>query len=224
MSVPLRILLVDDHVLFRKGLAGLLAGQRGVEVVGEASDGWEAATLTRDRAPDAVLMDIHMPHCTGLEAIPLIKQERPDVKIVMLTVSCEDHDLFAAIRLGADGYLTKDMEPQQLFDVLAGLSRGEAPIAPALAGRILEEFRQLQRNPARTPDVSDDLTPRETGVLTLVAQGATNKEIAATLSISENTVKIHLRNILEKLHLQNRTQATAYAVRHGLAGNDTEGQ
>ncbi|HEX9116498.1 MAG TPA: response regulator transcription factor [Anaerolineae bacterium] len=216
MTEPLRIILADDHVLFRRGLAGLIAGQPGLTIVGEAGDGEEAAALVRERAPDAVLIDIHMPHCTGLEAIPLIKAARPEVKIVMLTVSCDDRDLFSAIKLGADGYLTKDLEPQQLFDMLLGLARGEAPIAPALAARILEEFRQMQRSPARPLDYGDELTARENDVLKLVALGATNREIAAALSISENTVKIHLRNILEKLHLQNRTQATAYAIQHKI--------
>ncbi len=224
MAEVLRILLVDDHVLFRKGMAALIAARKDLAVVGEASDGFEAADLARDRGTDVVLMDVHMPRCSGLEAIPLIKQVRPEARIVMLTVSSEDRDLFTAIKQGADGYLLKDLEPRQLFDMLDGLRRGEAAIAPALAGRILNEFRQLQRGAGPSAEIHDDLTPREIDVLKLVAQGATNKEIAAILSITENTVKIHLRNILEKLHLQNRTQATAYAIQHGLAGDPRVGE
>jgi two-component system, NarL family, nitrate/nitrite response regulator NarL len=216
MSDSVRILLVDDHVLFRKGLAGLLASQSHFSVIGEAGDGEEAVALTRTTRPDLVLMDIHMPRCTGLQAIPLIKAEKPDTKIVMLTVSAEDHDLFLAIQEGAEGYLTKDLEPKQLFDLLTGIERGESAIAPAMATRILHEFRNMQNGATPPPENPDELTPREIEVLEIVARGATNKEIAAALSITENTVKIHLRNILEKLHLQNRTQATAYAIQRGL--------
>ena len=217
MLQPLRILLADDHVLFRKGLGALIAARVDMVVVGEAKDGLEAAALARETAPDIVLLDINMPRCSGLEAIPLILRDQPQACIIMLTVSEEDHDLFAAIKSGAFGYLLKDLEPQQLFDLLEGVRRGEAPIASVMATKILHEFRQMSARPAPAPKAPDELTAREVEVLKLVASGATNREIATALSIAENTVKIHMRNILEKLHLQNRIQATAYAVRQGLA-------
>ncbi len=212
---PIRILLVDDHVLFRKGLASLLAS-RGVEIVGEAGNGKEGVECAKRLAPDLVLMDIRMPVMDGLAALRLMKQEVPDVKVVMLTVSDDDRDLFEAIKAGAQGYLLKNMEPEDLFDMLEGTLRGEAPITRALATRILAEFaHQAQREPEPTPAHSA-LTARETEVLQLVAAGTSNRDIANALCISENTVKNHLRNILEKLHLDNRVQAVAYALRQGL--------
>ena len=212
----MRILLVDDHALFRKGVAALLAARPEVEVVGEAADGIEAAARARDTMPDAILMDIRMPRCNGLEAVRQIKQEMPHVRIVMLTVSAEDRDLFAAIKSGAEGYLLKDMEPQQLYDKLDGLRRGEAPISGGLAARILTEFRSPDKASPAAPASHQNLTQREAEVLELVATGLSNGEIASRLGITENTVKIHLRNILEKLHLQNRIQAAVYAVQQGL--------
>jgi DNA-binding NarL/FixJ family response regulator len=221
---PLRILLVDDHVLFRKGLAALLAPRQDMEVVGEAGDGLEAIARARETVPDVILMDIHMPECDGLEAVRIIKREMPHVHIIMLTVSDDDHDLFAAIKNGAEGYLLKNLEPYQLFDMLKGVRRGEAPISGTLAAKILQEFRQPDQKMARKPEVRDELTPREIEVLERVVEGSTNKEIAAALVIAENTVKIHLRNILEKLHLQNRIQAAVYAVREGLVDNSSQTQ
>jgi two-component system nitrate/nitrite response regulator NarL len=217
MAQPLRILLADDHVLFRKGMIALLAARPDMQVVGEASDGLEAIALARATTPDIVLLDIHMPRCSGLEAIPHILRESPSTRIVMLTVSEEDRDLFTAIRNGAFGYLLKDMEPQQLFDLLEGVRRGEAPIAGVMATKILSEFRQITPSSAPSTESLAPLTTREAEVLRLVANGATNREVADALSITENTVKVHLRNILEKLHLQNRIQASAYAIRKGLA-------
>lgn len=214
---PLRILLADDHVLFRKGISALIASRRDMQIVGEASDGLQAVALARETKPDVVLLDIHMPRCNGLEAIPQILNDTPETRIVMLTVSEEDRDLFASIRGGAFGYLLKDLEPQQLFNLLEGVRRGEAPIAGSMATRILREFKQMNPAPVPPAAAADPLTEREEQVLRLVANGATNREIAAALSITENTVKMHLRNILDKLHLQNRIQATAYAVRQGLA-------
>ncbi len=216
MTQPLRILLADDHVLFRKGIASLIAPRQDMQVVGEARDGLEAIEQARATTPDVVLMDIHMPRCSGLEAIPQILHDCPNTRIVMLTVSDDDQDLFTAIKSGAFGYLLKDIEPSHLFTFLDGVRRGEAPIAGVLATKILHEFRQIEKNVQTPMETSEELTSREAEVLGLVANGATNREIAATLSITENTVKMHLRNILDKLHLQNRTQATAYAVRTGL--------
>jgi len=216
MSQRMRILLVDDHILFRKGLAALIAGRPDLELVGEAGDGLEALDAVHGLAPDVVLMDIHMPRCSGLEAVQRITAEMPQVRVVMLTISDDDRDLFAAIKGGAYGYLLKDTEPDRLFEMLDGMRRGEAPVTGVLATKILEEFRQREKASMHAEVKGDALTAREMDVIKLVAEGATNKKIAADLSISENTVKIHLRNILEKLHLQNRTQASTYAVRQGL--------
>ncbi len=212
----LRILLVDDHVLFRKGVAALLSGRQNIQVVGEAGDGIEAIQAARDTLPDVILMDIEMPNCNGLEATRNIKREMPHVKIVILTVSDDDHNLFDAIKIGAQGYLLKDLEPYQLYDLLDSISRGEAPLSGVIAAKILKEFTRPNKDPAQAPELIDELTPREIDILELVVEGKTNKEIAHTRNISENTVKIHLRNILEKLHLQNRIQAAVYAVRQGL--------
>jgi DNA-binding NarL/FixJ family response regulator len=221
---PLRILLVDDHILFRKGVASLLASRPGLEVVGEAGDGLEAVARARETLPDVILMDIGMPKCDGLEATRLIKREMPHVKIIMLTVSDDDRDLFAAIKNGAEGYLLKNLEPYQFFDMLEGIRRGEVAISGVMAAKILQEFRQPDQSLVRQPEAIDELTPREIEVLEQVVKGATNKEIASTLSITENTVKIHLRNILEKLHLQNRIQAAVYSVREGLVGDSSPAQ
>ncbi len=225
MTQALRIVLADDHILFRKGIANLLSARDDIHVVGEARDGLEAIALARETKPDIVLMDIHMPNCSGLEAIPRILRECPDTRVVMLTVSDDDQDLFLAIKRGAYGYLLKDIEPQQLFALLDGVRRGEAPIAGVLAAKILEEFRQTEKSyPSTTMETPRELTLREIEVLRLVANGATNREIGSALSITENTVKMHLRNILEKLHLQNRIQATAYAIREGLTDRSDSSQ
>lgn len=215
MSDPLRILLVDDHTLFRCGLAALLDQRPDFQVVGEAGNGLEAVDAARETMPDVVLMDVHMPQCNGLQAMGLIKREMPHVRVIMLTVSDHDADLFAAIKQGADGYLLKNLEPGQLFEQLEGARRGEAAITGAIATKILQEFRQPE-DPAPTHEPGEALTVREIEVLQRIAEGATNRQIAEALFITENTVKIHLRNILEKLHLQNRIQAAVYAVRKGL--------
>jgi DNA-binding NarL/FixJ family response regulator len=162
-------------------------------------------------------MDVHMPKVDGIQAARMISSELPQVKVVMLTVSEQDDDLFAAIKSGARGYLLKNLEPEELFDYLAGISRGEAPISRAMAAKILSEFAsQTGPRTAESSETGELLTPREKEVLALVAAGSTNKEIALALTLTENTVKNHLRNILEKLHLENRTQAAAYALKHGL--------
>lgn len=212
----IRVLLADDHGLFRKGLSTLLAKEKGFEVVGEAGDGNEAFKKARELMPDIVLMDVYMPGCDGLEATRRIKKALPSVKVVILTVSEEDKNLFEAIKSGAHGYLLKKIEPKELFEMLRGVSRGEAPISRATAMKILEEFaRQAQR--AVEEEAEESLSAREREVLELVTKGLTNKEIGNKLRITENTVKNHLKNILEKLHLENRVQAAAFALQKKLS-------
>jgi len=211
----MRILLVDDHVLFRKGLATLLTSQDDFRVVGEAENGLEALEQARKLMPDLILMDIAMPVCDGLEATRRILAEMPYVKIVILTVAEDDQSLFEAIKSGAHGYLLKKLEPEELFELLRGVSRGEAPISRFMAAKIMHEFSRLAKRVKSEPG-TQQLTDREREVLQLVAQGLTNKEIADRLVITENTVKNHLKNILAKLHLENRVQAAAYAVQQGL--------
>ncbi len=212
----LRILLVDDHVLFRKGVSALLERRENFQVVGEANDGLEGITAARELVPDVILMDIDMPNCNGLQATEQIRRENPSAKIVILTVSDDDQNLFEAIKIGAQGYLLKDLDPDQLYDYLDNISKGEAPLSGVVAAKILKEFSKSSNEPEEDEDVYDKLTPREFDILHLVVDGLTNKEIAEKLVLSENTVKIHLRNILEKLHLKNRIQAAVYAVREGL--------
>ena len=214
----LRILLVDDHDLFRKGIARLIDSQPDFWVVGEARDGKDALLKARELDPEVILMDIEMPRWNGTEATRRIKAEMPQVHVVMLTVSDDDENLFSAIRSGASGYLLKSVKPEELFRRLRGVSTGEAAISPFLAAKILREFANLDRSPP-VPRTVEGLSPRETEVLGLVAQGMTNREIGDFLHIAENTVKNHLRNILDKLHLSNRAQAAAFAVRHGLDQN-----
>lgn len=212
----MRILLADDHALFRDGLASLLRAW-GHEVVGQAATGEEASTLADRAAPELVLMDVRMPGGSGLEATARIKERHPEVAIVMLTVSEDEDDLFAAIKAGARGYLLKNLEGAQLRTMLEAVGRGEAAITPATAARIVEEFLRREREPGRAvPSGPDRLTGRELEVLRLVTGGLRNKEIAAQLGISENTTKFHLRNILEKLHASSRTELAARAVREGL--------
>ena len=214
----MRVLLVDDHALVRNGIASLLTANN-IEVVGEASDGLEALEKARELKPDIILMDIKMPRCNGLEATRLIKAEMPQIKIIILTVSDDDEDLFEAIKSGAEGYLQKDIRGEEFLALLSGVSRGEAAVLPLLATKIIEEFARQTARKAEPAPAESELTGRETEVLTLVASGAINKEIATTLNITENTVKYHLRNIMEKLHLRNRAQVAAYAVSKGIIPN-----
>lgn len=211
----MRILLVDDHILFRKGIASLISSRKEMKIVGEASDGLEAVRIARETMPDVILMDINMPNRNGLETVKIIKEEMPHVEVVMLTVSDNDEDLFQAIKNGAKGYLLKNLEPQQLYEMLDRVRQGEAPLSGAMAAKILQEFRQPPPE-VKQREVTDELTSREIEVLEEVVKGASNKEIADLLNITENTVKIHLRNILEKLHVQNRIQAAVHAIREGL--------
>jgi DNA-binding NarL/FixJ family response regulator len=209
--------LADDHDLFREGLAGIIDGQEDMVVVGQASDGIEAIVKTHELRPDLILMDIQMPGCDGLEATRQIKREAPETTIVMLTVRDEDEKLFEALKLGAQGYLLKNIRSAEMLPMLRGALRGEAAISPALAGRILEEFRRLSRLvPAEEEAKEAALTKREQEVLSLAASGAADKEIAESLSVSLNTVKTHMRNILAKLQVNGRREAARIARSKGL--------
>lgn len=210
------ILLVDDHIIFRKGVAALLSDRDDMAILGEVGNGLEAIQAARELLPDVILMDINMPKCNGLEATRRIKRELPHIKIVMLTVADDDQNLFEAIKSGAQGYLLKNLEPNHLYNLLESISRDEAPLSGAIAAKILREFSNPGPQSQQESKVIETLTVREISILELVVDGLTNKEIASELFISENTVKIHLRNILNKLHLQNRIQAAVYAVRKGL--------
>jgi len=213
----IRVLLADDHQLFREGLANILNAQPDFEVIGEASDGLEVLVKARELVPDLILMDIVMPGCNGLEATQRVKEELSAVTIVMLTMRDEDEKLFEAIKRGAQGYLLKSIRSWELVDLLRGAVRGEAAITPVLGGRMLEEFRRLGKQAHRFPeDETVALTQREQDVLSQVAEGATDQEIAKALSISVHTVKSHMRNILAKLHLGRRHEAALFAVREGL--------
>lgn len=209
----IRILLADDHVLFRKGLRALLETQDDFKVVEEAADGEQAADLAASHRPDVVILDINMPKLSGLEALARIKAAAPDTRVVMLTISDAGRDVFEAVKLGAHGYVLKNAAPEELFLVLRGVARGEAAISGALAAKILQD---IEARPAASAAPAARLSERENQVLRLVAQGLTNKDIASNLGIAENTVKNHLRNILDKLHLDNRVQLAAYAAKSGM--------
>jgi DNA-binding NarL/FixJ family response regulator len=211
----MRIVLADDHALFRDGVSSLLLAW-GHDVVGVAADGASCVDLVADLRPDLVLMDIRMPGMGGLEATRRIALAHPDVSIVVLTVSEDEDDLFEAIKAGARGFLLKNLESAQLRSMIEAVARGEAAISPATAARIIAE---LARSPAASAG-PDQLSEREIEVLDLVTFGLRNKEIAARLAISENTVKFHLRNILAKLHAESRTELAARAVREGLIRAD----
>lgn len=217
----IRVLLVDDHLLFRKGIASFLNGQPDIKVVAEAANGMEALNKMQEYNPDLVLMDVHMPGMSGIEAVRIIKKDFPQCIVVMFSVSEDDEDLFQAIKNGAQGYLLKNMEPDELLKQIRGLRKGEAALSPLMASKILKEFAELTHRPVKHCSVTDSLTSREKEVLSLVAQGITNREIASRLAITENTVKNHLCNIMEKLHLENRVQLATFAMREGLVEDET---
>jgi DNA-binding NarL/FixJ family response regulator len=213
-----RVLVVDDHPLFRDGVASLLR-TRGYEVVGEAADGVEAVEQARRWSPDIVLMDIHMPRLDGLAATRVISTEMPAVSVVILTISDDDADLFEAIKSGARGYLLKNTDTETFFSLLGGLATGEAPISGRLAGKILGEFARLGADAPEPAGSPQALSEREKEVLHLASEGLTNRDIGSRLNLSENTIKYHFKNILQKLHLRNRAQAAAFAQQSGLVTN-----
>jgi DNA-binding NarL/FixJ family response regulator len=217
---PIRVLIADDHAFFRRGLEVVLQGEAGLELVGQASDGQEAVQLAGEVAPDVVLMDIRMPKITGIEAARQMKEVAPSAKIVMLTISDEEEDLFEAIRAGASGYLLKDIPLDELADSVRAVHDGQSLINPSMAGKLLTEFATLARRDAEDEPAkhapAPKLTEREMEVLRLVARGMNNRDIAKELFISENTVKNHVRNILEKLQIHSRMEAVMIAVREKL--------
>jgi DNA-binding NarL/FixJ family response regulator len=222
----MRVLLVDDNRLLIEGLSNLLAAH-GIEVAGMAKDGLEGIALARSLKPDLILMDIRMPHCNGLEATRRIKAQQPELKIVMLTTSAEDDDLFESIKSGACGYLIKSMSGEAFIEALHGLEEGIPPFSPGLAAKLLGEFARLSAGETRRSgdaetrrssdgEMQELLTERQSEVLQLVAAGLTYKEIGLKLALSERTVRYHMSEIMERLHLEHRAQVIAYAGKLGL--------
>ncbi|MGD0684866.1 MAG: response regulator transcription factor [Streptosporangiaceae bacterium] len=216
---PIRAMIVDDHALFRRGLEMVLEEEPDIELVGQASDGSEAVEKAGESLPDVVLMDIRMPRSSGIEACRAMKEVAPSAKIVMLTISDEEEDLFEAIRAGASGYLLKDLPLDEVAETVRAVHGGQSLINPSMAGKLLSEFATLAKRDTgeRVQQVpAPRLTEREMQVLKLVARGMNNRDIAKELFISENTVKNHVRNILEKLQIHSRMEAVMVAVREKL--------
>lgn len=221
--LPLRTVIADDHRLFRQGLVSLMKTRSDlVAIVGEAETADEAVALCGRLNPDLILLDIYLAAESGLEAAAEIRSRYPDVAVVMLTASELDEHLDRAIRLGVSGYLLKDLDAAELFDLVEGVSRDEVAVTRAIASRMLKSLAVTETAAGDSRDERADLTPREIDVLRLVARGASNPQIAAELHVTVNTVKAHLKRILEKLKVRNRTQAAAYAMRRGLFPEDGE--
>jgi DNA-binding NarL/FixJ family response regulator len=225
----MRVLVVDDHRLMSEAISNLLAAH-GIEVLGIASDGVEAISLVQELHPEVILMDIRMPRCDGLAATRQIKALQPEIKILMLTTSAEDQDLFESIKSGASGYLLKSISGDAFIEALRGLEQGTPPFSPGLASRLLSEFAKLSSTqelssgatsrPTDREQPANKLTERQTEVLRLVAQGLTYREVGERLSLSERTVRFHMTEIISRLHLQNRNQVLAYAGQLGLKSDD----
>jgi two-component system NarL family response regulator len=214
---PIRVLIVDDHALFRRGLVMVLEQEKDIDLVGEAGDGAEAVQIAAETMPDVVLMDVRMPRRGGIEATQQIKEVAPHTKILMLTISDEEADLYDAIKAGANGYLLKEIPIDEVAAAIRSVSAGQSTISPSMASKLLTEFQTMVKKSDEKPVAAQPrLTDREMEVLRLVAKGKNNRDIAKELFISENTVKNHIRNILEKLHLHSRMQAVVYAVREKL--------
>lgn len=214
----IRVFQADDHAIVRDGMRWLLMGEDDIELVGEAADGQTAVQQIGELHPDVVLLDLQMPKMNGLEAIPLIQQGSPDVKIIVISSYSDDDYVFRAIQSGAVGYLLKDTMPQKILQVIRNVAMGQATLEPEIAQRLLEHVTKSKRPNARL--TQEPLTPREVEILKQVAKGSTNLEISNNLVVSERTVRTHVSNILGKLHLANRTQAALYALREGLATLD----
>ncbi len=212
---PIRVLLVDDHTLFRSGIKLLLERQAGFEVVGEAGDGLEGVKRAKQLKPDVVLLDLHMPITSGLEAIPLLREEVPDAQIIMLTVSEDADDLLDALRAGARGYLLKNIETDFLLNSIRSAANGESVMSSQMAGKLADVMRATSKETTSATEINK-LTPREREIIVMLARGASNKEIARSLDLAESTVKIHVQGILRKLNLASRVQAAVYAVENHL--------
>ncbi|MEW6098831.1 MAG: response regulator transcription factor [Pseudomonadota bacterium] len=225
MNAPIRILLVDDHNLFRRGLAALLAQEPTLQVVGQAGDAGEAQRLLAELRPDVMLLDNHLPGVRGVDAIPGLREVHPGCRIIVLTVSEDGADLAAALKAGAAGYLLKTVEGEMLIDGIRRAMRGESVVSPEMTEKLIAAFRSATASPAQAEEAEEPesdaghggLSPRETEILREIARGASNKEIARTLGIAETTVKIHVQRILRKLNLTSRVQAAVYASGRGLA-------
>jgi len=211
----IRVLIADDQALFRRGLYVVLGTEEHIEVVAEAENGEEAVQKAIELAPDVVLMDVRMPRMSGIEATRAIADAVPTAKILMLTVSDEEEDLYEAVKAGATGYLLKEISIEEVANAIRAVVTGQSLISPSMASKLLSEFNNLAKQ-AQQKVLVPKLTDRELQVLKLVAQGMSNREVAEDLFISENTVKNHVRNILEKLHLHSRMEAVVYAVREKL--------
>ena len=215
-QTPIRVLIVDDHAIVRKGTRALLATERDIEVVGEADNGADAVALAQTLHPSVILMDLVMPRMDGIEATRQITSRQPEVRILVLTSFAADDKVFPAIKAGALGYLLKDSSPEELVQAIRQVHQGEPSLEPSIARKVLSELT----HPPKQPPTTDPLTERELMVLRLVAQGRSNRDIAEQLVIAEITVRTHVSNILSKLHLASRTQAALYALREGLASLD----
>jgi DNA-binding NarL/FixJ family response regulator len=214
----IRVLVADDHEMIRQAVVMMLSQEPDIEVVGEAGDGAEAVRIATEMMPDVVLMDVRMPRRSGIEATTQIKEISPTTRIVMLTVSDEEADLYDAVKAGASGYLLKHTPVEEIAEAVRNVFTGQSQISPSMATKLLSEFQTMVKKEDKpaTSSTSPRLTEREMEVLKHVAKGLNNRDIAKELFISENTVKNHIRNILEKLHLHSRMQAVVYAVREGM--------
>lgn len=217
MDQAIRVLLVDDHTLFRSGIRALLQRQPGFEVVGEAGDGLDGVKRAISLKPDVVLLDLHMPGISGKEAVQLIVEEVPSTKVVMLTVSENAEDLVDVLRAGALGYLVKNIDADFLIEGVRRAAEGEAVMSPQMTVKLMQNLRKVPEPSISKPELHEKLSPREHEVLGFLVKGASNKEIARSLDLAESTVKIHIQGILKKLELASRVQAAVYAVEHGLA-------
>jgi DNA-binding NarL/FixJ family response regulator len=213
---PVRVVVVDDHPVFRRGLRVLLEAEFGIDVVGEAGDAAEAIALASELTPDVVVMDVRLPDASGVDACRAIKETSPSTRTVMLTVSDDEADLYESIRAGASGYLLKEVSVDEVASAVRAVHGGQSLIGPSLASKLLTEMTTMSEPAVEEPVPAPKLTRREMEVLRLLARGMNNRDIAASLYISENTVKNHVRNILEKLQLHSRMQAVVYAVRERL--------